>query len=67
MDKPKLYHPQTNGKLEKFHGNIDTEIFRYESLVAHVKHYNERRPHFVRYMARRQTFLRAFSDEAPKR
>ena len=33
-------HPQTNGKLERFHGNIEIEIFYYEGLSAYVEYYN---------------------------
>ena len=57
------YHPQTNGKLERFHGSVEAEIFHYESLSAYVEYYNERRLHFALDMAGRQTPLRAFSDK----
>ena len=40
------YHPQTNGKLERFHRSIKDEIFHYESLSSYVEYYNERRLHF---------------------
>ncbi len=40
------YHPQTNGKLERFHRSIEEEIFHYDSLSEYVKYYNERRLHF---------------------
>ena len=56
------YHPQTNGKLERFHKSIKDEIFHYESLSAYVKYYNERRLHFSLDIRNRQTPLMAFSD-----
>ncbi len=40
------YHPQTNGKLERFHGMIEDEIWHYDSLRDYVDYYNERRLHF---------------------
>lgn len=57
------YHPQTNGKLERFHKSIGDEIFHYESLSAYVKYYNERRLHFSLDIRNRQTPLMAFSDK----
>ncbi len=42
------YHPQTNGKLERFHGMIEDEIWHYDSLRDYVDYYNERRLHFSR-------------------
>ena len=55
------YHPQTNGKLERFHRSIEEEIYHYESLSDYVQYYNERRLHFSLDMANRETPLRAFS------
>ena len=40
------YHPQTNGKLKRFHRSIEEEIFHYESLSRYIEYYNERRLHF---------------------
>ena len=54
------YHPQTNGKLERFHRSIEEEIYHYESLSDYVQYYNERRLHFSLDMANRETPLRAF-------
>ena len=40
------YHPQTNGKLERFHASIEAEIGHYDSLEDYVEYYNCRRLHF---------------------
>ncbi len=56
------YHPQTNGKLERFHRSIEEELWYYESLSEYIQYYNERRLHFSLDMKNRQTPLRAFSD-----
>ncbi len=56
------YHPQTNGKLERFHRSIEEELWHYESLSEYIQYYNERRLHFSLDMKNRQTPLRAFSD-----
>ena len=40
------YHPQTNGKLERFHASIEAEIGHYDSLEDYVEYYNNRRLHF---------------------
>ena len=55
-------HPQTNGKLERFHHTIETEIWHYESLPEYIKYYNERRLHFSLDFANRQTPLMAFQS-----
>ena len=62
-DKQQAVPPQTNGKLERFHGSIEAEIFHYKSLPAYVSYYNERRPHFALDIAHRQTPLQAFADK----
>lgn len=40
------YHPQTNGKLERFHRSLEEEIYHYGSLREYVDYYNESRLHF---------------------
>lgn len=49
------YHPQSNGKIERFHGTLKSECVRVEPLVGlehartviadYVKEYNEKRLH----------------------
>ena len=57
------YHPQTNGKLERFHRSIEEEIWNHESLSAYIEYYNEERLHFSLDIYDHQTPLRAFSDK----
>lgn len=39
------HHPQTNGKLERFHGTYAVHRHRFKTLEAFVKWYNEVKPH----------------------
>ena len=55
------YHPQTNGKLERFHRTIEEEIGHYESLLEYIEYYNERRLHFSLDISNYETPLKAFS------
>ena len=61
------YHPQTNGKLERFHRSIEDEIGHYESLSAYIEYYNEKRLHFSLDIDNYQTPLRAFHDKMATR
>jgi len=61
MINSRPYHPQTNGKLERFHGSIYAEIHRHESLSAYVAYYNEERLHWSLDMDSCETPLQAFS------
>ena len=67
MINSRPYHPQTNGKLERFHRSIEEELWHYGSLSEYVQYYNERRLHFSLDMKNRQTPLRAFSDRSNQR
>ena len=55
------YHPQTNGKLERFHRTVEEEIRRFERLSEYVSYYNERRLHFSLDIHNHETPLKAFS------
>ena len=57
------YHPQTNGKLERFHRSIEEEIWNYESLDAYIDYYNERRLHFSLDIDNYETPLMAFRNK----
>ena len=41
------YHPQTNGKLERWFRTLEDELAHFESVGEFVEFYNERRTHFV--------------------
>ncbi len=56
------YHPQTNGKLERFHRSIEEEIWNHKSLSAYIDYYNEDRLHWSLDIDNYETPLRAFSD-----
>lgn len=58
------YHPQTNGKLERFHRTLETEIGRHDSLDDFITYYNERRLHWSLDIDNRQTPLKAFHDKS---
>ena len=58
------YHPQTNGKLERFHRTLETEISRHDSLNDFITYYNERRLHWSLDIDNRQTPLKAFHDKS---
>ena len=54
------YHPQTNGKLERFHRTLETEVGRHDSLDDFITYYNERRLHWSYDIDNHQTPLKAF-------
>ena len=43
------YHPQTNGKLERFHKSLEDEIWNYSGLGDYIEYYNTDRLHFTGY------------------
>lgn len=57
------YHPQTNGKLERFHRILETEVDLHDSLEDFVTHYNERRLHWSLDIDNHQTPLKVFRDK----
>lgn len=56
------YHPQTNGKLERFHASIEAEIGHYDSLEDYVEYYNNRRLHFSLDIKNLETPLAAWQS-----
>ena len=43
--RTRRHHPQTNGKIERFHGTYAKHRHRFKSLKAFVKWYNDVKPH----------------------
>lgn len=59
--KTRVKHPQTNGKLEKFHHLYDRRRNKFKSLKAFVKWYNETRPHMSLDFDKAETPSEAFT------
>ena len=58
------YHPQTNGKLERFHRSVEDEIWRYASLADYIEYYNTDRLHWALDIDNYETPMRAFHNKA---
>ena len=57
------YHPQTNGKLERFHRSLEEELPYYDSLSDYIRHYNEQRLHHSLDIARYERPIQAFESK----
>ena len=57
------YHPQTNGKLERFHKSLEDEIWNYPSLDDYIEYYNTDRLHFSLDMDNYETPMLAFRNK----
>ena len=55
-------HPQTNGKLERFHRSLEGEIWHYGNLDDYIE-YNTDRLHFSLDMDNYRTPLVAFRNK----
>ena len=58
------YHPQTNGKLERFHKSIEDEIWHYDSLDDYIEYYNTDRLHWALDIDNYETPMMAFRNKA---
>ena len=58
------YHPQANGKLERFYRTLETEVEWHDSLDDFITYDNKRRLHWSLDIDNRQTPLKAFHDKA---
>jgi len=56
----RVKHPQTNGKMERFFGTVETKAGEFPTFDAFVTWYNERRPHMSLDFDRAETPLEAF-------
>ncbi len=57
------YHPQTNGKLERFHRTIEDEIWHYKDLDDYIEYYNTDRLHFSLDIDNYETPMMAFRNK----
>ncbi len=57
------YHPQTNGKLERFHRSIEDEIWRYGCLDDYIEYYNTDRLHWALDIDNYETPMMAFHNK----
>ena len=57
------YHPQTNGKLERFHKSLEDEIWNYPGLDDYIEYYNTDRLHFSLDMDNYETPMMAFRNK----
>ena len=57
------YHPQTNGKLERFHRTLEEELHHFGSLSEFVAYYNEVRLHWSLDINNGETPLQAFHNK----
>ena len=57
------YHPQTNGKLERFHKSLEDEIWNYPNLDDYIEYYNTDRLHFSLDMDNYETPMMAFRNK----
>ena len=56
----RVKHPQTNGKMERFFGTVETKAGEFPTFEAFVTWYNERRPHMSLDFDHAETPLEAF-------
>lgn len=57
------YHPQTNGKLKRFHRTLEEELHHFGSLSEFIAYYNERRLHWSLDIDNGEVPLRAFHNK----
>ena len=58
------YHPQTNGKLERFHKSLEDEIWNYSGLHDYIECYNADRLYFSPDMDNYETPMMVFNKKA---
>ena len=69
----RVRHPQTNGKLEKLHGEIQRKLSEFEAILMRtsepidlfIKWYNYERPHMSLDYDKRETPWQAFQRKMP--
>ena len=69
-----IHHPQTNGKLERFHGEIQRKLHEFEDIMMRksdpmdlfMKWYNYDRPHMSLDWDNQETPAQAFERKMPE-
>ena len=60
-------HPQTNGKLERFHGEIDRKMRRFRDIDGFVGRWDDKRPHMSPDYDSLETPALAFKKKMPEK
>jgi hypothetical protein len=61
----RVNHPQTNGKLERFHGVYDQKKHQLKSIDEYVQWHNEIKPHLSLNIETLETPIQAFQRKLP--
>ncbi len=61
----RVNHPQTNGRLERFHGLYEQKRLQFKSIDEYVQWHNEIKPHLSLNIEALETPIQAFHRKRP--
>jgi putative transposase len=61
----RVNHPQTNGKIERFYGTLETKMRYFDTIDEFVEWYNHKRPHMSLNLDELETPYQAFLRKLP--